>query len=177
MEVRRNGAYILGVSETKVSSWSKGWHHIVGTYDGYKAEIYVDGIKGNTSEVSSTKYPITYHTTNALFIGAEAGESSVTPDGVYFLGKIFDVKIYGRAFTEEEVAALYNTNISTDDVLMVTNLIESNHDFLIEDGTVITGNLSQIDAPLSNMKIKTLPDRTIWTRIHSLDLTEQKNVF
>jgi hypothetical protein len=172
MEVYRNGVYIWGVSKTKVSDWSEGWHHLVGTYDGYKAEIYVDGIKGNTSEVSSTKYPITYHTTNALFIGAEAGESSVTPDGLYFLGKIFDVKIYGKAFTEEEVAALYNTNISTDDVLMVTNLIESNYDSLIEGGTVITGNLSQIDAPLSNMKIKALPDSSVWARIHNLDLTE-----
>jgi hypothetical protein len=101
MEVYRNGKYITGVFPTLLSG--PGWYHIVGTYDGYKAEIYINGIKGITSEVTTTKYPITYHPSNSLFIGAEAGESASTPDGLYFTGAMSDFRIYATALSEEDV--------------------------------------------------------------------------
>jgi hypothetical protein len=100
MEVYRNNGYITGLSSTNLSAWSSGWHHIVGTYDGYKAEIYIDGIRGTSSAITTTKYPIKYNNTNSLFIGAEPSDNPDTPEGVYFTGKISDVRIYATAFTE-----------------------------------------------------------------------------
>jgi hypothetical protein len=110
MEVYRNGNYITGIYETPLSAWASGWHHIVGTYNGYSAEIYVDCNKGSISDTSTIKYPIAYHASNSLFIGAEAGADAAIPDNVYFTGKISDVRIYATALSQEDIKEIYNTS-------------------------------------------------------------------
>jgi hypothetical protein len=56
---------------------------------------------------------------------------------------------------------------------MATEIIESNFEGNNNECTsLLGGNFTELNAPISNMKIKTLPDGTTWARIHSLDLTE-----
>lgn len=179
MEVRRNGGYITGVFPTALANWSNGWHHIVGVYDGYKVEIYVDGVKGTTSETTTTKYPIQYHETNGLFIGAAAGASETTPANKYFVGNISDVRFYGTALSASDIVDLYKNSASLikDGKLMAYELQENKRNTIDKDGVVATGGFNDKAIPTYDMKIKALDDGSTWARIHHLDVTSDKEWF
>lgn len=170
----------------KVKDLSSGWHHFCGVFDGLVSALYIDGIQVGKKSDLTEKYSIYYNTNNGVFIGAEAQGSAIQPQsGTMISGLISDVRIYSTALSASDVEALYNKTINTEGVPIKTEFIESNFSLRDrnEDETPnpytlpISGNLTELNAPISNMKIKTLPDRTTWARIHSLDLTEQKNVF
>lgn len=74
------------------------WQLLVGTFEkGIGSKIYLDGVlKGTTN----TATPITYSANAVLNVGRYAG-------GVYFNGKIQDVRIYNRALSAEEIEILY----------------------------------------------------------------------
>lgn len=179
MEVRRNGSYITGVFPTALANWSNGWHHIVGVYDGYKAEIYVDGVKGTTSETTTTKYPIQYHETNGLFIGAAAGASETTPANKYFVGNISDVRFYGTALSASDIVDLYKNSASLikDGKFMAYELQENKRNTIDKDGVAATGGFNDKAIPTYDMKIKALDDGSTWARIHHLDVTSDKEWF
>lgn len=151
-----------------------GWHHFCGTFDGLVSKLYIDGVEVGKTDYLTENYSMYYNPSNGVFIGAEAQSSDTTAQaGTMFNGKISDVRIYATALPADEVAALY---INTD--ATAVEFIESNFTPEVNSlSALVRGNFTEIDAPLSNMKIKTLPDRTVWARIHSLDLTEQNNVF
>jgi len=76
------------------------WHHVVGTYDGSTANLYIDG------ELKSSSSPGMYviaHDDTPLVIGSEYHASSI----VKFKGLIDDVRIYNRVLSIEEVKAHY----------------------------------------------------------------------
>lgn len=179
MEVRRNGSYITGVFPTALANWSNGWHHIVGVYDGYKAEIYVDGVKGTTSETTTTKYPIQYHETNGLFIGAAAGASATTPANKYFIGNISDVRFYGTALSASDIADLYknSASLTKDGKLIAYEFQENKRNTIDKDGVVATGGFSYKSAPTYDMKVKALDDGSSWARINHLDASVSKDWF
>lgn len=179
MEVRRNGGYVTGVFPTALTNWSAGWHHLVGVYDGYKAEIYVDGVKGTTSATTTTKYPIQYHESNGLFIAAAAGSSATTPANVYFTGNISDIRIYGTALSATDVADLYKNaaSLTKDGKLMAYDFHENKRNAIDKDGVVATGGFSNKSAPTYDMKVKALDDGSTWARIHHLDVTNDKAWF
>jgi len=75
------------------------WHHVVGTYDGNTAKIYIDG------ELKSSSNPGMHtivHDDAPLAMGTE-----VTGNGVQYNGLIDNVMIYNRALSEEEVLSHY----------------------------------------------------------------------
>lgn len=123
-----NNTYVYATrSGYPFTSLPSGWHHFAGTYDGYTINFYVDGELVGTSATSSTRYPIHYHSSNNIIVGAEAGPS--TAYSIYFDGKISDVRIYGSALSENEIKDLYNLGARIDNL---NNL----HSFkLIEDKT------------------------------------------
>jgi len=75
------------------------WHHIVGTYDGLIQKIYVNGELKSSQSVSIT--PVT---TYDLGIGA----CLFCGPGQFTKGVLDDVRIYNRALSAAEVAAIYN---------------------------------------------------------------------
>lgn len=114
--------YIYAKSTIAWTSLASGWHHLVGTFDGITAKLYIDGglesaaVTGNTSPL-----PISYNGNNTIFIGAEAGGNTVTPAGSYFNGKISDVRIYATALSESDIKELYSVRASVvnDGTLMI----------------------------------------------------------
>ena len=103
------------ITSINCSTISSGWHHFVGTYDGFISRLYLDGVELDHFNTGiSTKTPIFYLTTNGIFIGAEAGTNTTTPDGAYFTGQMKNVRIYAKALSAEEVLELYNTAASID---------------------------------------------------------------
>ena len=89
--------YIIGV----VSPQQNIWHFVVGTYDGQEMRLYVDGIL----DVSANWTGNIVSSTSSL----ELGRRSVNNDR-HFNGTIDEVRIWGRAITDIEVQALYNSS-------------------------------------------------------------------
>ena len=73
------------------------WVMVTATYDGNAAKMYINGVLGGSSNISSSV------TSTNMFIGA-------SNSGGYqdFPGLIDDVRIYNRALSAAEVQALYN---------------------------------------------------------------------
>ena len=91
-----------------------GWVHLVGTCDGRFVKLYVNGVDTLTgNNDAGATYPITYHPTNGLFIGAEAGASATVPNTIQsYEGKIGTTAIYNRALSAAEVLQNYNSDRS-----------------------------------------------------------------
>ncbi|MBI3231684.1 MAG: fibronectin type III domain-containing protein [Candidatus Doudnabacteria bacterium] len=74
------------------------WYHIVGTYDGTQAKLYINGLlntsiaKSGAINVTSLPVNIGRHGSNLMFMQ----------------GLIDEVRVYDRALSQSEVTALYN---------------------------------------------------------------------
>jgi hypothetical protein len=102
------GAY-LGVPGVEEESPSGAlvigaWQHIAVTFDGSKAKLYVDGAEAGTAPVDEI-----LSTSGDLRIGG----SHFGSNGGGFVGRIDEVRIYGRSLEEGEVAADMETPIQT----------------------------------------------------------------
>jgi hypothetical protein len=73
------------------------WMLVTGTWNGTTASLYINGSLSTSTAFSG----LTYGTSN-LGIGADPG------GGNSFSGLIDEVRIYNRALSAAEVAALYN---------------------------------------------------------------------
>lgn len=155
-------------SSTLLANLSAGWHMFTGTYDGYNVKIYIDGKLEGTANAYSTKTPIYYNASNAIFIGAEAGANATTPAGSYLQGKISDTRIYGTALSEKDILELYQTSASmTNTGIIFAN--EFNEDAkeklqIKKNNTISSGSISEIEN-LYDMEIKSMPDGSAWARI------------
>ena len=162
----RNGAYILASDSVTVSTYTAGWHHFVGTYDGYKSTIYVDGVAKGSSAATSTKYPISYYASNGIFIGAEAGGSTTTPAGPYFSGRISDVRIYATALSAADIEALYKIPANLDNFgsIYACSFNEENKIELNKSGIIDSKDFYE-SLVFNDMEVKTLSDGSRWARI------------
>ncbi|MCX8107659.1 MAG: LamG domain-containing protein, partial [Verrucomicrobiae bacterium] len=76
------------------------WHHIVATYDGQLAVLYVDGVR--EAEMPANEN-LCREAGTRIFIGSTPSRSA----SVCFDGWIDDVRLYGFALGRDEVAALF----------------------------------------------------------------------
>ena len=112
-----SNTYYRATSTTTLSSLGNSWHFFVGTYDGLSGKIYIDGKLEGTTNSSTTRTPLWYHSSNGIFVGAESSGNTTTPEkGAYFTGKISDARIYATALTEAQIQELYNTSATIDDL-------------------------------------------------------------
>lgn len=108
-----SNTYKSATSSRTLASLGSGWHHFVGTYDGFTTKIYIDGVLEGSNAAYTTHTPI-FYVNNAVFLGAEAAASQTVPTGSYFPGALSDFRIYGTALSAEDVAELYHTAASVD---------------------------------------------------------------
>lgn len=87
------------------------WHHIAGTYDGTKGQLYIDGRAWGNPVI----HPgiITPMLTNSfLALGSEEGRT-FCPDCAgsrYYRGLIDEIAIYNRALSADEIRAIYHAD-------------------------------------------------------------------
>jgi len=99
---RANGAYAYcGVL---ASTLAPGWHHLVATYDGAVARLYVDSVNVDST---LSAFPLQYANNNSLIIGGEAGIATAPQTGAFFPGKICEVAVYPSALTAAQVLSHY----------------------------------------------------------------------
>ena len=96
-------------SITTSVTWASlsGWVQFAMVFDGHYARGYIDGELVGTSTYEYTN-GIGFHSSNAIFIGAEAGSNATKPAGNYFKGKIRSVHIINEAVNQEDLANLDN---------------------------------------------------------------------
>lgn len=96
------------------------WHHIVGTYDGSRVKLYIDGVLKTDVARSGL-----FRGNDAIGIGGNAGE--------YFHGTIDEVYIYNRALSASEVTTLFNA-VSIDS----PPVADAGDDFSVNEGQLVT---------------------------------------
>ena len=84
------------------------WHHIAGTYDGAKLEMYIDGHRwGSPLKHIGAISPLP--SDSFVAIGSEDGRAQFSDcvGSRYFEGLIDEVKIYNRALSNKEISDIY----------------------------------------------------------------------
>jgi len=74
------------------------WYHIVGTYDGIKMRIYVNGVEKGSDNLSGN-------------IAASSMNIGWGQDDRFWKGIIDEVRIYNRALSASEILERYNAGI------------------------------------------------------------------
>ncbi len=75
------------------------WYHIATTYDGANVKIYIDGVLDNTVVLTGS---IVGQSSDLVYIGQA--------NTVLMKGKIDEIRVYDRALSASEIAALYRQN-------------------------------------------------------------------
>ena len=88
-----------------------GWHHIVMTFDGTTAKLYLDadGSTGVTNATGASGTTIRYHSSNArpIMLGADAATDTTASD--FYHGLLDEVAIWNVALDQNDVTALFNS--------------------------------------------------------------------
>jgi hypothetical protein len=79
------------------------WYHLVSIWNGFRAELYVDGILRSTNNTSLVGNP----TTGVISIARQRALGG--NNGGWYQGSLNGIKIYNRALTAEEILQNYNT--------------------------------------------------------------------
>jgi uncharacterized repeat protein (TIGR02543 family) len=89
------------------------WHHVAGTYDGAKLQLYIDGQAwGNPLAISGSILPM--QANSWVSLGSEDGRKSC-PSCIgtrYFKGLIDEAALYNRALSASAISQIYNAGIS-----------------------------------------------------------------
>ena len=104
------GFYLYNVSDwhdagiESATTLSAGtWYHIVGTYDGVRARLYVNGVLENSRAVTGN----VADSIGAFVIGSRNGVSN------FFSGSIDEMRFYNRPLSADEVSQLYRLTTPT----------------------------------------------------------------
>ena len=73
------------------------WHHAAGTWDGTTKRLYLDGV-----EVANVAATLSYDT-HGVWLGADQNSGATA---LYFSGKLDELRVYSRALSAQEIAAL-----------------------------------------------------------------------
>jgi len=80
------------------------WYHVVGTFDGTSIKTFINGKLVKNEPITST-------TISPSIYPIKIGTATFAPDNRNFDGTIDDIQIYKRALTNNEIGAMYNSNI------------------------------------------------------------------
>ena len=107
-EMRISGSYHYVCEKTALPL--KKWVHVASTHDGKDMKIFLDG-----KEVGSKACPgkVDFNTAN-LYVGAESGGAVPDDDHGRYVGKIDEVYLANRAFSEKEIQELMASALSVE---------------------------------------------------------------
>ena len=155
------------------SSLASGWHMFTGTYDGYTTKLYVDGDLVASSGTSTEHIPLFYHSSNGIFIGAEANANQTTPTTPYFNGNLSDFRIYCTSLLDTDIKQLYNVGMKIDKKENIHNFetVEDGQNKITKKGQLKCANIIEYlngqvyRGPQNDPNIYIEPDGSCWIRI------------
>ena len=100
------GVVYGGISQRRIDDGQ--WHHVVGTYDGTSATVYLDGLPVGKPGHKLGDIP---HNDYDLTIGANRSnpDGALGEIGASFNGMMDDVMMFNRALTADEVQAVFKS--------------------------------------------------------------------
>lgn len=167
-EIYVNGAYRAAEATNILTA---GWHFLVGTWDGLKTCLYVDGVLIKTSPALTTKTAATYHATAPFCIGTQA--QATYGNGNWANMPISDVRLYCTALSADDIKELYQTSAAIDKSgnLMAYEFIED------EAATKLQVSKNGIAAGRNFTTYKVLPDNSHWLLLNYLDVGSKAECF
>ncbi|MDO8508394.1 MAG: LamG domain-containing protein [Nanoarchaeota archaeon] len=132
------------------------WYHIVGTYNGETMELFINGVSQGKAILEGG---INYDSVGDLIIGNAYPNKT---ESLYFDGILDEVKIYNKAITAAEVAAIYNPPIVEEVKETCTDSDEGKNYFTKGSITICAIKNSSgscgtsADSCLSSLKLKEL---------------------
>ena len=117
---------------------ASGWHMFTGTYDGLSSKLYIDGEFINANNKYTTHTPIFYHSSNGIFLGAEAATNQTAPTTPYFNGLLSDFRIYCTPLLDTDIKQLYNVGMKIDK-------IGNMHPFELEENIGMVSNVKFVN--------------------------------
>lgn len=143
------------------------WHMVTVVKNNNEYKFYLDG------QLWSSYGSSNYWTTsiqNLLTIGCRNNGSYAN----FFSGQMSDFRIYETALNDKDIAELYNvaTSYTKENSLLTYEINETESVDNIKYGKndVKANSFTEIGY-IDGMKIKVLPDKSAWARIHWLDVT------
>lgn len=112
ISINSSGAPILRLKNSggdaslvsSVSGYNDGsWHHVLGTWDGSNASIYVDG----TNRGSASKGGV-LNDSGYIFDSIRIGRILGSYTGGYFPGKLDELAIWSTALSTDQISEVYN---------------------------------------------------------------------
>jgi hypothetical protein len=112
-----SAGYLTAVTTNKIPDSFSGWKHIVGTYDGTTAKLYIDAslsLTTNAAHGVGSAQDIDYSTSGPETQVKEFAIGGSAQHLEFIHAKIDDVAIWSSALTITEIAAIYNSGTPID---------------------------------------------------------------
>jgi hypothetical protein len=93
------GGFVVSPTVAAATIWDGNWHHVMGSADGTKVRIYLDGIEVGTG---TTQLAATAYSALGLYVGSFDGPTNA----LYFKGGIGEIAVFNAIPDANERAAL-----------------------------------------------------------------------
>ncbi len=129
--------------------FTKGsWKHVTYTQSGTTGKIYIDGVTVKTGTI--TKRPKILGPTSYNYIG----RSPYASDAYLLNSMLYDFRIYNRALTNAEVAALDDSLANLNDALINYLLIKAKNTLTLGNIDEVVSNLTLSSESINNITIQ-----------------------
>lgn len=112
--------------------WNGQWRHLVGTFDGANARLYVDGVLASSRSADPVLYD-TVFLNGDLLIG---GFDPETPES-FWAGEIDEVMVFNSALEPAQIAQLYATGKASLCAIPVITELSTDQSVLYGSGTLM----------------------------------------
>lgn len=151
------------------------WNHIAIVYTGRQGILYKNGVEAGRVDGGSSgtvSHPVLY-LGNSRYneVASQTDEASMS-----------DFRFYATALSAADIESLYRVSASAakDGTLFAYDFSEFSNtakSSVDKDGTALSCSFNTRNAPVYDMKIKTLDDNSTWARIHYLDVNQYQSYF
>ena len=134
-----------GLSTNTVTNGA--WHHVVGTYDGVKLHVYIDGAEEGTGTAWTNA--AAFQATNYVRVGCS---NNTGANATYFKGSLDDVAFFnGTALSLAQVQTLYANELNTQSTILAlaTAYYRFEDGAQLTDSTANAHTLTAIGTPTS----------------------------
>lgn len=101
------------------------WHYVVASYDGSKKKLYIDGVLVNTSNTPANSMGSGITRYGFIGEGSKANSFNGSRNGIYYQGKLDEIRLYNVSLSSGRIATIYNNQSSPETFVTFGNTISN----------------------------------------------------